>query len=110
YPRAQIAEAMAISGQAPQPGAPASTPAAPGAPGGIQGVTVSTQPPKPMSAEAAARSALVKEGMDAVETFKSAVIKNGAVDRGLVTSAWMNIPGTEGARLRNLLENAIGNR
>lgn len=93
---AQPAPAAAATAQ---PGAAVSRPA----PGGVS--------PEGHPGDTAAKVALVREGVRAVSEVATVFApRDGAINRMAIAQAWGNVPGSEGARLRNLVENAIGNR
>jgi len=94
------------------PGAVQPVMGAAGAPG-LQSLRAPVKPEeKPLSAEAAARVALVKEGVKAVDGVRSVVLgpDGKSINRTAIASMWSGIPGSEGSQIRNLIENAIGNR
>ncbi|MEQ8516031.1 MAG: hypothetical protein RIC38_10540, partial [Chromatocurvus sp.] len=112
-----VAAPQTVAGAAQQPMTPNGAPAAPE----MTSQTVTTpgaevtfqrppQAPKPQSSEAAARGALVREGVSSVETVESGIFPDGKFDRWAVSGMWAAVPGTAGATLRNAMENAIGNR
>lgn len=73
------------------------------------GITKQPGAPEGVSAEAAGRLALVNEGTDAVKSVRDRIMPGGKIDREAITRAYLGVPG-EGAQLKNLLRNAIGNR
>ena len=126
----QQPQAPAQPGAMPAAPAPTSAPIQGGMPVGQTGMIASPPPapnggvsiqqvapaasrisPEGHPGDTAAKVALVREGVRAVGDVSSVFAPDGGnINRTAIAEAWGNIPGTEGARLRNLVENAIGNR
>lgn len=103
---------QAAPGQTGQVGAPAPTPAPAATAGGatVQQVAPPRTNNEPMSADAAARVALVREGVRAVQDLEGRIISDRGIDRNLLAGMWAGVPVGESAQYLNLVANAIGNR